>query len=173
MIGSQRNLVIDMDNSTIVKIVNSAISQVQGEKRPLQHGASERSFAHRLAVYMEDSFDGWDVDCEYNRQRMIPKELEGIAGCEAQKKTDRIYPDIIVHRRTNKDEPVRGENMLVIELKNDDVEDACDKRKLELLTRPDGYYGYQLGLYINIGDHDFIKTWYKDGAQVLEKALFS
>lgn len=122
---------------------------------------------------MEDSFDGWNVDCEYNRQRMISKQLEGIRGCDEQKKTNRIYPDIIVHHRTNNDDPIRGENLLVIELKNDDPEDACDRRKLELLTHQDGYYKYQLGLYINISDNQFTKTWYKNGEAVSEEVLLT
>mgnify|MGYP001574549244 CR=1 FL=1 len=162
-----------MDDKRIREIVESAISQVQAEEKPLQSGSSERSFAHRLAVYMEDDFEKWNVDCEYNRQGMLPKELEGIAGCEIQKKTDRIYPDIIVHHRTNDGEATVGENLLVIELKNDEVEDVCDRRKLELLTHPGGYYKYQLGLHINVGDHKFHKTWYKNGKQVYEEVLFA
>jgi len=162
-----------MDDKKIKEIVERAISMVQSEERPLQSGSSERAFAHRLAVYMENSFDGWNVDCEYNRQGMLSKELEGIAECNERRRTDRIYPDIIVHHRTNDSEPSIGENILVVELKNDAVEDVCDRRKLELLTNPGGRYKYQLGLYINVGDHQFNKTWYKNGEQVPEEVLFA
>lgn len=162
-----------MEDREIKEIVESAISQVRNEERPLQSGSSERAFAHRLAVYMEDPFGGWDVDCEYNRQGMLTKMLEGIAECDERRRTDRIYPDIIVHRRTNDNEPTESENLLVIELKNDDAEDVCDRRKLELFTNPNGHYKYQLGLYINVGKHQFNKTWYKNGEQVPEEVLFA
>ena len=80
-----------MENHRILEIIDEAIEQVKNEARPLQEGSSERSFAHRLAVYMEPYFEGWDIDCEYNRQRMIPKELQDINGCDTQKKTDRSF----------------------------------------------------------------------------------
>jgi hypothetical protein len=77
--------------------------------------------------------------------------------------TDKIVPDIIVHHRG-----VGGQlnNRLVIELKKDAAEDACDSRKLELLTRADGHYGYQLGLYINIDGGKCTCRWYKDGKRL-------
>ena len=162
-----------MKDLEIKEIIDSVISMVQGEERPLQSGSSERAFAHRLAVYLEEPFSGWDVDCEYNRQGMLTKELEGVAECSERRRTDRIYPDIIVHHRTNDNESTAGENLLVIELKNDNVEDPCDRRKLELFTNPDGHYKYQIGLYINVGDHEFKKTWYKNGEQVSEEVLFA
>lgn len=155
-----------MKNKEIKEIIESAISKVKKEDRPLLFKASERSFAHRLAVYMEEPFKnkGWDVDCEYNRQGTLSKELEGIADCDEQKKTDRIYPDIIVHRRTNNNEPSVGENLLVIEIKNSSKEDVCDRRKLELLTSEKGNYKYQIGLYINVEKElQFKKTWYENG----------
>lgn len=160
-----------MENHRILEAVMSAIECVKSETRPLQAGVSERAIAHRLAVYMESQFEGWDIDCEYNRQGMLTKELQDIKGCDAQKKSNIIFPDIIVHHRTNNDEPSPDDNLLVIELKNNNDEDVCDRIKLELLTNPGGYYQYQLGLYINIGNHEFTRTWYKDGAQITEDQL--
>jgi hypothetical protein len=104
-----------MTNKNIVFFVQDAITLLQAEKRPLEPGVNERAFAHRLAVHMEGSFPEWDVDCEYNKHGMNIKVLEGIQACDEQKKTDRIYPDIIVHKRTN-DSPIE-ENLLVIEMK--------------------------------------------------------
>lgn len=162
-----------MEDREIKEIIDSAISMVRGEKRPLQSGSSERAFSHRLAVYLEEPFRGWDVDCEYNRQGIFTKELEGIAECDERRRTDRIYPDIIVHHRTNDNEPIAGENLLVIELKNDNAEDVCDRSKLELFTSPNGHYRYQLGLYINVGNHEFNKTWYKNGKQIAEESILA
>jgi hypothetical protein len=45
---------------------------------------------------------------------------------------------------------------------NDDG-DACDRMKLELMTRSDGHYQCQLGPYINIAGGNFALTSYKQG----------
>lgn len=163
-----------MENRRIVEIIDEVIEMVKNEVPALQIGASERSYAHRIAVHMESYFGGWNIDCEYNRRGpRFPKELDGINECEERRTTDRILPDIIVHHRTNEATPKDDDNLLVIELKNNTDEDVCDRKKLELFTDPDGYYKYKLGLYINVGNHDFKKTWYKDGVQVTEKDLLA
>ena len=93
----------------------------------------------------------------------ILKSLMGIAQCNSRKATDEILPDIIVHHRRGEG---RDHNLLVVELKKYAEEDACDKRKLELLTDPNGRYQYQLGLYINIDGGRFTCTWYKDSTRL-------
>lgn len=69
---------------------------------------------HRLALYLESEFPGWDVDCEYNRLGDAPKKLtrrlsEQVDAADTDAYT--VFPDIVVHRR--------GEqlNLLVIEAK--------------------------------------------------------
>jgi hypothetical protein len=151
-----------MKEAQVRAAVDSAIAGVRGETPPLNFQcAHERSIAHRLAVHMEPYFDKeWNVDCEYDRDGELKKALEGIEGCDAEKKTDEILPDIIVHHRKGKG---RNHNLLVIEIKKAAREDPCDRRKLELLTDPRGHYQYQLGLYINVDGGNFILTWYRDG----------
>ncbi|HEX3625923.1 MAG TPA: hypothetical protein VH280_10915 [Verrucomicrobiae bacterium] len=160
-----------MKNKEIIDYVYKSIELLKGEPRPLQHGANERAFAHRLAVHLEKYFSGWDIDCEYNKHGTMPKKLEGIKECDYQRATERIYPDIIVHKRKN-DSP-REENLLVIELKKDNECDPCDKMKLELLTRKLGEYRYQLGLYIDIRGGEFVKTWYSNGSKKEEDFLIA
>ena len=158
-----------MNHRDIVQCICEAIKHLTLEERPLQPDVHERSFAHRLALHMEPLFEGWDIDCEYNKHGMTRKELEGIKACDEQRKTNRIYPDILVHKRTNNSSA--EENLLVIELKLNDECDACDKKKLELLTKQDGEYRYPLGLYINIKNLKFVRTWYRDGGRVDEDVL--
>ena len=139
-----------MTEDQVLIAIQSAIDAVRREVRPLNfEDAHERSIAHRLAVHMEPHFGReWDVDCEYrDRDGQLKKALEGIKGCNTEKKTNEILPDIIVHHRRGEG---RAHNLLVIELKKDAKEDGCDRLKLELLTSRYGHYQYQLGLYVNV-----------------------
>jgi hypothetical protein len=157
--------VLEMTEDEIRAAVESAIDGVRHETPSLNfQRAHERSTAHRLAVHMEPHFSGhWNVDCEYDRDGLTKKTLEGIAECSTRRTTDEILPDILVHRRERQGRP---HNLLVIELKKDAVEDPCDLRKLELMTHPNGHYQYQLGLYINIDGGSFSCTWYKNGRRL-------
>lgn len=153
-----------MTNEQVQVIVRAAIERLREETPQLEfRDVHERSTAYRLAVHMEPYFSGtWNVDCEYDQDGQVRKLLEGIAQCGGRT-TDQIVPDIIVHHRGDGG---RRNNLLVIELKKDAVEDACDRKKLELLTRATGHYGYQLGLYINIDGGKCTCTWYKDGERL-------
>lgn len=152
-----------MTDEQVQNAVAIAIESLKGEAPALDfQSVHERSTAHRLAVQLEPHFKTWNVDCEYDRDGQLQKSLIGITQCNARKATDQILPDIIVHHRQG---PGRDHNLLVVELKKDAEEDVCDKRKLELLTAPNGKYRYQVGLYINIAAGRFACTWYKDGGR--------
>lgn len=127
----------------------------------LEIGVHERSIAHKLAEYLQDEFPDWHVDCEYNRKGRDEKLLEGIHECIEQRRTDRIFPDIIAHiRNTNK-------NLLVIEIKPNLNSDPCDIKKLEVLTAPDNGYEYLLGLYIRFDRlNNPALEWFKDGEKI-------
>ena len=154
-----------MNDLQVRRAVEAAIEALKAERPVLEFEAvHERSTAHRLAVHLERLCLGWNVDCEYDRDGQLRKALDGIAGCDPQRTTDRIFPDIIVHHRQGQG---RSNNLLVIEMKKDATEDRCDRRKLELLTALGGHYQYQLGLYINISGGEFNCTWYKGGARLL------
>ena len=48
--------------------VETALKQLSVLDSDLLHSdVNERTITHRLAVHLERHFDGWDVDCEYNR----------------------------------------------------------------------------------------------------------
>ena len=141
--------------------VDTAIELLCAETPPLDfNDVHERSIAHRLAVHLEPEFEDWNVDCEYDRDGLVRKSVLGIAQCDSRKATDKILPDIIVH---NRQKSGREHNLLVIEMKKNASADACDQKKLELLTNPTGHYQYQLGLYLNVDGGRFVPTWFKDG----------
>lgn len=109
----------------------------------LQHGAHERSVAHKLAEYLQEVFGrSRHVDCEYDLHGRLLKELDGIRECEEERKTDRIYPDIVVHVRDTDDF-----NTLVIEMKVRNLPVVCDALKLELMTSSNAYR-YQAGVLL-------------------------
>ncbi len=81
----------------------------------LEKDVNERSISHRLAIYIEQEFAGWNVDCEYNRDQHDPKKLGIRSGVVSNDDltASTVFPDIIVHKRGT------NENLLVIEMKKE------------------------------------------------------
>jgi hypothetical protein len=104
--------------------------------------ASERSITHHLAVYLQQEFEGWKVDVEYNRDGHDIKRLRDLPDV----RSDKVYPDIIVHRRGTNDH-----NLLVVEVKKMDCgHDLEDEMKLVEFTKPLKGKGlnYRWGLHL-------------------------
>ena len=83
-------------------------------------------------MYLQDEFDGWDVDCEYNRGHQSPDQvkrlqpyIDPIQADDTDAKT--VFPDIIIHYRETTD------NLLVIEVKKstNPESDERDEQKLQ------------------------------------------
>ncbi len=68
----------------------------------LKKDSSEISIAHRLALYLQQKFDAWHVDCEYNRD--YTGDIKRLNGRN-------VRPDIIIHRRESRD------NLVIILIK--------------------------------------------------------
>jgi hypothetical protein len=84
--------------------------------------ANERSLSHCLAVYLRSEFAELDVDCEYNRDGIDPKQLPHLNLYPDSQDEDAktVFPDIIVHRRGS------NENILVIEIKKNSNQTGRD-----------------------------------------------
>lgn len=122
---------------------------------------SEWTFAHRLAVYIEQQLPAhWHVDCEYNRQ--------GADG-EAKRTTcgGRIRPDISVHHR-RKPEP--GHNLLVIEMKKRDCEPDFPKAR-EYTLPPAGKRDFQYQFGVGISLFDSLTHWFVGGREINRKVI--
>lgn len=110
----------------------------------LLNDVNERSITHRLAMYLEDEFPDWHVDCEYNRNHDGVKRLKGL-----RKETVTIdntngvsvFPDIIIHRR------MTDKNHLVIEVKKSTNSETPDF-DLEKLRGFKEELGYTHALFI-------------------------
>ena len=80
----------------------------------LKNDLNERTISHRLAIYIEDIFTEYDVDCEYNKIPEGSKNLDIIprkGSVDDDTKAVTVYPDIIVHKRDT------DNNFMVIEIK--------------------------------------------------------
>lgn len=90
--------------------------------------ANERSLSHKLAIYLQDEVknweEGWDVDCEFNRdaqdtgedyakQLDLVQKLPSMMTDVHDDDATTVFPDIIVHKRGP------GNNLLVVEVKKD------------------------------------------------------
>lgn len=114
---------------------------------------NERSISHKFAEYLQQEFDEWNVDCEYNRDYNETKKLnEWKSRCmkkDLKPEEDRaktVYPDIIIHHRNT------SNNLLVIEIKKSENRDEgeCDIEKiLNFIEDSESLYNYSYGLFIN------------------------
>ncbi|GKX31328.1 hypothetical protein SH1V18_38080 [Vallitalea longa] len=132
----------------------------------LKNDVSERSIAHRLALYLENTFGKeFNVDCEYN------KDIEQVSGGKKIMILEDIWreyhksinsnediiedadilieksviPDIIVHKRGRNDK-----NLIAIEIKKSSsrVNENYDFEKLKAYTNTENNLHYEYGIFI-------------------------
>lgn len=112
----------------------------------LEVDANERSITHRLAMYLQEEFPSFDVDCEYNRDNVEPKKIGhlGLYPDDEDTEAKTVFPDIIVHKRGTKD------NHLVIEVKKSTnrVGRTADYAKLHGYKKT---LGFQFALFLELG----------------------
>jgi len=125
--------------------VRSAIKELlRKDSFLLRNNVNERSISHRLAAYLQSQFKGWHVDCEYNRDHDVRKELhvphETRELDDTEAKT--VFPDIIIHKRNT------SNNLLVVEIKKSTSSESADydKSKLGAFVKPP--FNYRHGLFI-------------------------
>ncbi len=149
----------------IKKRINIAIGVLfKNDSFLLENDVHERSIAHKLAEYLQVQFLDLNVDIEYNLKGLKTKLLDSIKQCSEQKKTERILPDIIIHKRNT------NYNLLVIELKTRNQDDICDIEKLKLFTATNGDYKYVLGLFIKFNRrYKPLFRWCKNGNEEQNK----
>jgi len=144
------------------KLVNDAIGKFNKyEHYLLVEDLSERCICSKLATYIERMLskyefeDKYDVDVEYNRMAGDEKRERSIDG-----KIKRMFADIIVHERDEKD------NLICIEMKKQkNPECLCkDRHRLKEMTKQSGDYGYKIGFLIMVNNTDmWIEETFVDG----------
>ena len=111
----------------------------------------ERTLTHRMAVHLERQFDGWEVDCEYNRlgERLLKLPHGSIVSTDDELGKS-IFPDIVVHRRAI------PENLLAVEVRKGTNHQPIehDHHKLRGLTDPHLWFAYSIGVMVTLsGKH--------------------
>lgn len=156
-----------MDISKIKSEIISAIQELF-DKDPylLINDINERAISHKIGVYINNSFDGYDVDCEYNgyanadNNRKFIMILRGkLEELKQLKDSDpdsdlikrTVYPDIIVHKRGDNQE---NNNLLAIEIKKstNQTGESFDREKIQRYTssEDDNELNYSFGAFMKL-----------------------
>ena len=123
----------------IKEIIKEVLNELyKKDKILIKNETHEITISHKIACYLTNKFENWDVDCEYNRDLENPKE------CNYKLNENKyIRPDIIIHKRNI------NKNLLVIEIKKDAnyKDKQQDIKKLKCMIKE---YNYKYALFINI-----------------------
>jgi hypothetical protein len=137
-----------MEKRDIIKKINLSLDLFyEKDAHLIEINVHERSIAHKFAEYLQLLFPDYNVDCEYDRHGKYTKKLERIKECDKDRTTNRILPDIIIHKRGHD-----RNNLVVFEVKSKSTATACDIKKLELLTKKLGEFGYDFGFFVQFGN---------------------
>jgi len=153
------------------RIVKISLKKLRSlDKKLLEIKVNERTITHKLAVYLQQSFPEFNVDCEYNRDECnefddLVKKLElptnNVSWDDTEAKT--VFPDIIIHNRGTQEK-----NLLVIEVKksSSSISGKVDRNKLIAFTKD--HYNYKFGLFLKINlvnENDYFE-WYIGGIKI-------
>ena len=137
------------------RIVKISLKKLRSlDKKLLEIKVNERTITHKLAVYLQQNFPEFNVDCEYNRIEDIVKKIElpkdRINWDDTEAKI--VFPDIIIHKRG-----IQEDNLLVIEVKKSSNINSGDLDRMKLHTFLQEPYNYAYGLFLRIdldGEND-------------------
>jgi hypothetical protein len=136
----------DMQNE-LGKVVAALQEFFAREGFLMERDLGERTLTHRLAVYIEKQFSGWEVDCDYDRlgDRTMRLPHGSIVSTDDHYGKS-VYPDIVVHQR---DIP---NNLLAIEVRKASNHQPIehDQHKLKALTDPHLWFAYSIGIMVTL-----------------------
>lgn len=130
------------DESLTASVIQAVRALLDRDAYLLRVDVNERTIAHRLAIYVEEAFPGWDVDCEYNRDGHVPKRIAFGFGDGAEHDS-RVFPDVIVHKRGSTD------NHVIFELKKSSNSEL-DDRDFDKLRGYCQQLGYRHGVFVRL-----------------------
>ena len=128
----------------------------------MERDLGERALTHRLAVYIEKQFSGWEVDCDYDRlgERTLRMPKASIVSTDDHLGKS-VYPDIVVHRRAVPD------NLLAVEVRkaSNHQPPEHDQHKLCALTDPYLWFAYRIGVGLTLAKTGVTSDVYVGGVR--------
>ena len=110
----------------------------------------ERAITRRFAVYLDQHFSGWAVDCNYDRlgERTLHLPHGSIISTDDHLGKS-IYPDVVVHQREIPN------NLLAIEIRKASNHTPLehDQHKLKAMTDPHVWFAYWIGVLLVLDKH--------------------
>ena len=142
------------------RVLQAVRDFIQRDGYLLQRDVNERSITHHLAIQLERQFPTWDVDCEYNRNRdlikqlRLPRKKQRVGADDIHATT--VFPDIIVHRRNT------DLNMVVIEVKKstNHEDDQWDRCKL-MAFQQQLLYRLAVSIRFNTDNQGEFRHWFQ------------
>ena len=167
-----------MEIEGVLNRLDVAIQKLlQNERDILQRGLKELNLSGHLTKYLTQLFDGFDVDPEYNGDKLKPNDRKALdiaksrmieVGIKPKEANNyQLTPDIIIHKRNRNDF-----NQVVIEVKKDTAPKKTkgfDLLKLEHMTIDymGNHYNYKLGVAFLLGTRDNVGnievTYFQNG----------
>ena len=140
-----------MPDSDIKQRFEKVLTKFQSNEQYLMHNdIGERALVHKLAEYLQDEFQEYNVDCEFNRNLEEVKRLQKIKEYVQSRRNSgelsdyeekygvNVSPDVIVHIRGN-----NNNNKIIIEIKKSDSpldDEEFDKFGIKVLGEKNYYY---------------------------------
>jgi hypothetical protein len=149
------------------KVITALREFYSHEAYVLEKDLGERTLTHRLAVYIEKQFPGWQVDCNYDRlgERTLRLPHGTIVSTDDHLGKS-VYPDIVVHQREIPN------NLMAVEVRKDTNHQPVehDQHKLQALTDPHVWFAYWMGVLVTLGKKQVASSEVYVGG-VIEPAL--
>lgn len=142
--------------TSLLSIIEQAIQKVHINDYLLIRKKMEWATAHRLAVYLEEHFPGWNVDCEYNKAGTGINSKHNSTGAHKR-------PDIVIHKRELTE---KENNLLVIEIKMESDDNSDEEKLIDFTSPPNDnrQFQYQFGLKISF--LPLKMKWFQNGHAV-------
>ncbi|HWY14296.1 MAG TPA: hypothetical protein VNX86_04055 [Rhizomicrobium sp.] len=165
-----------MNQAEAKDVLQTALEALrQNDLTTFGEDVGERPIMFRVAHYMiskAETGESLHVDCDYNRsvdavKQLLPMKEETFPEADKRVKVQRFFPDIVIHKRRDD-----SENILVCEIKKvgDSRGPELDRRRLQILTRQDGYFHYILGAFIEVDQaHRRIIVEYFENGEAVNK----
>lgn len=147
---------------TLLSIIEQAIQKVQINDDLLIQKKMEWATAHRLAVYLEEHFPGWNVDCEYNKVGTGINSKQISTGAHKR-------PDIVIHKRESLE---KENNLLVIEIKMESSDNSDEEKLIDFTSTPNGNRSFQYQFGLKISFLPLNMKWFQNGQEVEAIRIF-